>query len=134
MEKITELEDFQNFLDDIPIRNKSILDQMMKLQDASAKLNRSISKSSTTCGCTSMSITKQHYSLMETLSHDELKTLLSSHIEGHLCPNCEEAIEKEMGRLLFYLSALANTLGISLSSVLENEKARTALLSNYCLK
>ena len=130
----TELEEFQSFIDEVPLRNKSIIDQMTKLQDGCARLNRNISKSSTTCGCTSMTIQKQQYSLIDTLSEDELKTLLSTHIEGYLCPNCEEAIEKEMGRILFYLSALANTLGISLSSVLEKEKSRTELLGNYSLK
>lgn len=134
MMQCSELEQFQNFIDELTLRNKSILDQMTKLQDASAKLNRAISKSATVCGCVSLNVSKQHFSLMETLTEEDLHTLLSTHVEGHPCQECNELIEKEMGRMLFYVSALANTLGISLSSVLENEKSRTSLLSRYCLK
>lgn len=134
MVETSELEQFQNFIDDLVLRNKSILDQMTKLQDASAHLNRTLSKSATTCGCIKMNITKQQLDFAHITSSEELKSLLSTHIEGYPCPECNEAIEKEMGRVLFYLAAIANTLGISLSSVLENEKTRTNLLGNYSLK
>ena len=134
MVETSELEQFQNFIDDLVLRNKSILDQMTKLQDASACLNRTLSKSATTCGCIKMNIIKQQLDFAHITSPEELKSLLSTHIEGYPCPECNEAIEKEMGRVLFYLAAIANTLGISLSSVLENEKTRTNLLGNYSLK
>ena len=134
MVETSELEQFQNFIDDLVLRNKSILDQMTKLQDASARLNRTPSKSATTCGCIKMNIIKQQLDFAHITSPEELKSLLSTHIEGYPCPECNEAIEKEMGRVLFYLAAIANTLGISLSSVLENEKTRTNLLGNYSLK
>lgn len=127
----TELEQFQNFIDDLMLRNKSILDQMTKLQDASARLNRSLSKSATMCGCMKLDICKQQYDLS---ASDDFNTLLSTHVESYPCPNCNDNIEKEMGRVLFYLGALANTLGISLSSVLENEKIRTSMLGQYSLK
>ena len=134
MVETSELEQFQNFIDDLVLRNKSILDQMTKLQDASARLNRTLSKSATTCGCIKMNIIKQQLDFAHITSPEELKSLLSTHIEGYPCPECNEAIEKEMGRVLFYLAAIANTLGISLSSVLDNEKTRTNLLGNYSLK
>lgn len=134
MVETSELEQFQNFIDDLVLRNKSILDQMTKLQDASARLNRTLSKSATTCGCIKMNIIKQQLDFAHITSPEELKSLLSTHVEGYPCPECNEAIEKEMGRVLFYLAAIANTLGISLSSVLENEKTRTNLLGNYSLK
>ena len=134
MVETSDLEQFQNFIDDLVLRIKSILDQMTKLQDASARLNRTLSKSATTCGCIKMNIIKQQLDFAHITSPEELKSLLSTHIEGYPCPECNEAIEKEMGRVLFYLAAIANTLGISLSSVLENEKTRTNLLGNYSLK
>lgn len=134
MVEVSELEQFQNFIDDLVLRNKSILDQMTKLQDASARLNRTLSKSATTCGCIKMTITKQQLDFSNITTPEELKSLLSTHVEGYPCPECNEAIEKEMGRVLFYLAAIANTLGISLSSVLENEKTRTNLLGSYSLK
>lgn len=129
----TELEQFQNFIDTVLIRNKSILDQMTKLQDACSRLNRTISKCATTCGCIKIHVDKQQYPT-EDISMEELNFLLSTHVEGYPCKECGEAIEKEMGRLLFYLGSIANTLGISLSSALEGEEGRTQLLGKYSLK
>lgn len=134
MNDATELEQFQNFIDELALRNKSILDQMTKLQDASSRLNRNISKCATNCGCIELHVNKQQFLLQDTVNYGDLNCLLSTHIEGYPCTNCNELIEKEMGRVLFYLGALANTLGISLSTVLENEKYRTSLLADYCLK
>lgn len=134
MSDVTELEQFQNFIDELALRNKSILDQMTKLQDACARLNRNISKCATNCGCIQLHIQKQQFSIQDTVEYGGLNSLLSTHLDGYPCPNCNESIEKEMGRVLFYLAALSNTLGIPLSTVLENEKNRTSLLSQYCLK
>ena len=100
MVETSELEQFQNFIDDLVLRNKSILDQMTKLQDASARLNRTLSKSATTCGCIKMNITKQQLDFAHLTSSEELKSLLSTHIEGYPCPECNEAIEKE---IIFYI-------------------------------
>lgn len=130
----SELEDFQNFIQDILIRNKSILDQTTKLQDACTHLCRTISKSATTCGCITIDAHKQPYLLSEDLSIEELKKLMSTHVTGKLCPTCEELFEKELGRVLFYLGAIANTFNISLSDVLKKEKYRTELLGKYSLK
>lgn len=130
----TELEAFQSFVNNILIRNKSVLDQTTKLQDACTHLCRNISKSATTCGCISINAHKQPYPTSEDLSMEDLKTLMETHINGTLCPNCEELIQKEMGRLLFYLAAMANTFDLSLSEILANEKKRTALLGNFSLR
>ena len=130
-----ELNAFQTFIDDILIRNKSILDQTTKLQDACTHLCRSISKSATTCGCISINAHKQPYPPRTSeLSMDDLKSLMSTHIDGTLCPNCQELIEKEMGRVLFYLGAIANTMDLSLSDILEHEKKRTELLGKFSLR
>lgn len=130
----SELDVFQDFIKDILIRNKSILDQTTKLQDACTHLCRNISKSATTCGCISIHAQKQPYPTIEELSIDDLKSLMKTHIEGQLCPNCEELLEKEMGRVLFYLAAIANTFDLSLSDILEHEKKHTELLGKYSLR
>ena len=130
----SELEDFQSFTNNILIRNKSILDQTTKLQDACTHLCRNISKSATTCGCISIDAHKQPYYSPEALSLDDLKDLMETHVNGTLCPNCQELIEKEMGRILFYLSAIANTFDLSLSDILENEIKHTQLLGKYSLR
>ena len=46
---------------------------------------------------------------------------MSTHIEGELCENCKDIIEKEIGNHLFYITSLCNTLDISLNTVLEKE-------------
>lgn len=130
----SELDTFQIFIDDILIRNKSILDQTTKLQDACTHLCRSISKSATTCGCISINAHKQPYPTTEEISMEELKKLMQTHIDGMLCQNCTELMEKEMGRILFYLAAIANTFDLSLSTILVNETKRTELLGNYSLR
>ncbi len=131
---ITELENFQMFISDILIRNKSILDQTTKLQDACTHLCRTISKAATSCGCITIDATKQQYTFSENTSLDQVKELMKTHVNGKLCENCQELLEKELGRVLFYLSAIANTFDVSLSDVLQKEKYRTELLGKYSLK
>jgi hypothetical protein len=130
----SELEAFQMLIADILIRNKSILDQTTKLQDACTHLCRTISKAATTCGCITIDATKQPYNFSENISLDEIKDLMHTHINGHLCENCQDLLEKELGRVLFYSGAIANTFDISLSDVLQKEKTRTELLGKYSLK
>lgn len=129
-----ELEAFQTFVNSILIRNKSILDQTTKLQDACTHLCRNVSKSATTCGCISINAHKQPYPTHEDLSMDDLKALMETHINGKLCPNCKELVEKEIGRIIFYLGAISNTFDLSLSEILENEKNQTELLGKFSLR
>lgn len=130
----SELEAFQMLIGNILIRNKSILDQTTKLQDACTHLCRTISKAATTCGCITIDATKQPYNFSENISLDEIKDLMHTHINGHLCEDCQDLLEKELGRVLFYSGAIANTFDISLSDVLQKEKTRTELLGKYSLK
>jgi len=130
----TELENFQTFITDILIRNKSILDQTTKLQDACTHLCRTISKAATSCGCITIDANKQQYTFFEDTSLEEIKNLMHTHVNGELCENCQELLEKELGRTLFYLGAIANTFDISLSAVLEKEKRRTEMLGKYSLR
>ncbi|PHV69826.1 DUF1573 domain-containing protein [Sporanaerobium hydrogeniformans] len=129
-----QLQEFQNFIDAILIRNKSILDQTTKLQDACTHLCRTISKSATTCGCITIDAHKQPYNLSEDISLDILKKQMSTHVNGKLCEECQELLEKECGRLLFYLGAIANTFDISLADAITKEKYRTEMLGKYSLK
>lgn len=131
---LSELEDFQVFINETLIRNKSVLDQTTKLQDACTHLCRTISKASTTCGCITIDAHKQQYSFSEDLSIEDVKKLMSTHVNGSLCPSCEELLDKELGRVLFYLGAIANTFNVSLSDVLKQEKYHTSLLGKYSLK
>ncbi len=130
----TELDNFQDFVDTILIRNKSILDQTTKLQDACTHLSRTISKAATTCGCITINANKQPYDNSTEFSIEQLHALMSTHVKGELCPECTDLFEKEVGRVLFYLSAIANTFDLSLSDILLKEVERTNLLGKYSLR
>lgn len=116
---------FQNSVNDSLLRHKSILDIITKYTESSARVNRAVAKAVTNCGCIKISARKQN--LPEDNSLDTMSDCLDSHIEGSLCENCREVIEREMGNNLFYLTSLCNDLDINLYDVLlkENDKINT---------
>jgi len=126
------MEDFQNIVNDLLMRNRSILDIVSKVQTSAGRVNRSVIKSVTHCGCIEIDGKKQAFP--EEGSIEELSELLSSQVGGKLCPNCRATIEKEIGGALFYLAALCNTLGISLYDVILKEKEALNTLGSYSLR
>lgn len=123
--------DFQEQVDNVLIRHKSVIDILTKLNEYTARINRAVAKSVTTCGCIEIHATKQDYS-KESL--EEIKKNMKTHVEGELCPSCKEVIEEEIGSYLFYLSALCNTLNINLSDTLAKEYKNIKTLGIYSLK
>lgn len=126
------IEEFQDLVDDMLIQHQSILDILSKGQEASARVNRAVVKSVTSCGCISVIARKNVIPEDATLA--DLKHILSSHLQGNLCPACREIIAAELGKQLFYITALANTLGFSLEDILEREKANLTTLTIYNLR
>lgn len=116
---------FQNSVNDSLLRHKSILDIMTKYTESSARVNRAIAKAVTNCGCIEISAKKQNLPVDDSL--DKMCDCLESHIQGQLCENCREVIEREMGNNLFYLTSLCNDLEVNLYDVLlkENDKINT---------
>lgn len=123
-------DEFQKTVAQYTIRHKSILDILSKAQDANARLNRAITKAATTCGCIQIEARKKP--IPEDASLEDLRDLLDNHLRGSLCEECREMVENEMGKLLFYLAALCNTVGLDLSSVMtrENDQLRTLRIFN----
>ena len=107
-------EDFQIVVEEYVERNKNLLDTMSKYQTASSRLNRAVTKAATQCGCISLTA--------------------KTGVEGKLCKNCREAIEKEMGDVLFYHAAMCNALGLSIYDVMLKEKQTLFALGEYSLK
>lgn len=134
MDKIkdTALDSFQYAVSELLIRNKSILDGMTKLEDSNARINRTISKAVTQCGCIKINASKQTYP--ENMDFEKINDSLSSHMEGTLCPGCRDIIEKDIGRHLFYLTALCNTLDLNLYDMIIKEYERLQLLGKYSLR
>jgi len=126
------VDDFQYTVQELLVRNRSILDLITKYQDSNARVNRSIIKAVTQCGCIKINAEKQK--IPDDASFDELKASLDDHVEGKLCDNCRDIIEKEIGRNLFYLTSICNTLDLNLYDIILKENERVKLLGNFNLR
>ncbi|MBZ2175205.1 DUF1573 domain-containing protein [Schnuerera sp. xch1] len=131
IQKDISCDDFQEKVDDVLIRHKSILDIITKLDEYTARINRAVIKSVTTCGCIEIKATQQDYNKD---SLEEIKNSMKDHLEGHLCPNCQEILNEEVGAYLFYLSALCNVLDINISDAMAREYDNMKTLGIFNLK
>ena len=131
IQKNISCDDFQNQVDDVLIRHKSILDIITKLDEYTSRINRATVKSVTSCGCIKINATKQDYNRD---SLEEIKDNMENHVEGALCPGCKEILEEEIGAYLFYLAALCNALDINMSDALLEEYGNMKALGIFSLK
>lgn len=124
-------DEFQTTVSELLIRHQSILDILSKSQEATARLNRAVVKGVTSCGCIQINAEKK--AIPEGADLEDLKTFMDSHLAGKLCPNCQEIVESEIGRTLFYLTALCNVLDINLYDVFlkEHKKISTLRVFNF---
>ncbi|MHB1404794.1 MAG: nucleoside triphosphate pyrophosphohydrolase family protein [Desulfitobacteriaceae bacterium] len=127
MEQLTN--QFQSTVKELLIRHQSVLDILTKGQEASARVNRAVVKSVTNCGC--LAIEAQRQPIPEDATLLDLKQLLDSNLKGKLCDSCHDIIEAEIGKQLFYIAALANTLDISLSEVIVKEQKKLSTLTIF---
>lgn len=131
MIKNMALDEFQNTVSELLICNRSILDAMAKVQETSARLHLSITKSVTRCGCVEINASKADIPSEATLA--DLKQILNSHIKGELCENCRESIEKSVGRLIFYTTAVCDLLDLNVYDILLKEQKQMRILGYYNL-
>ena len=130
--KDTALDSFQYTVSELLIRNKSILDGMTKLEDSDSRIIRTISKAVTQCGCIRINAKKQEYP--DNMEFENIKGAMSSHIEGKLCSSCRDLLEKDIGRHLFYLTSICNTLDLNMYDIIIKELERLQLLGKYSLR
>jgi hypothetical protein len=123
---------FQNNVNESLFRHKSILDIITKLQESNARINRAISKSVTNCGCIKINAIKQELPNDDD-NIEDLKDCLRTHVEGELCDNCREVIEREIGNSQFYLASLCNTLDLNLYDIMVKEYERMNTLGKYTI-
>ncbi|MDD2446994.1 MAG: DUF1573 domain-containing protein [Tissierellia bacterium] len=121
---------FQDQVSKVLIRHKSVLDIITKLDEYNSRVSRAVAKSVTNCGCISINAKKQDFS---NITFEEMASRAESHLEGHLCDNCKDVIEEEIGSYLFYLAALSNTLNVDLSEIIEKENDRIKTLGIFNL-
>ena len=127
---------FDSFQDDVNtslIRHKSILDILTKYTESSSKVNRSVAKAVTNCGCININASKQ-FVPEEDDSLEHLSEIFSTHMNGKLCDNCREVIEREIGTNLFYLASLCNVLDINLYDVLIKETEKLNTLGKFTFR
>lgn len=126
-----DLKQFQEQVSELLLRHRSLLDVLSKYGQSNSAANRSVIKAITECGCIEVDAKKQPYP--EELSAEEIRALVNTHVKGTLCENCRENVIKELGRNLFYMSALGNLLKIDLNDVLEQESKKCNTLGFFNL-
>lgn len=122
---------FQEIVGEYLIRHRSILDVISKFQESAARVNRAVAKAVTGCGCLEINAHRQE--APENTGFSELRTFMASHLDGTLCENCRDVLEAELGHTLFYLAALCDLTGLSLSEVMDKERRRVAALGLFNL-
>ncbi|MBO8165240.1 MAG: DUF1573 domain-containing protein [Brevibacillus sp.] len=125
------LDDFQEQVSQLLIRHRSVLDVISKTQESTARVNRALTKAITECGCIEVIAKKQPYDVNKTLQENAAN--LDTHLTGRLCDHCQEVITAELGKNLFYLTALCNLTDLKLSNVLQSESQRLHTLGVYNL-
>ena len=128
-------DNFQNSVDESLLRHRSILDIITKLQESQARVNRAVVKSITNCGCIKVEAKKQYApDNIDDLNLDTLSASLDTHMQGTLCENCREVIERELGNNLFYTTSLCNLLDLNLYDVLLKEYDKINTLGKYNMR
>ncbi|MCY6957334.1 nucleoside triphosphate pyrophosphohydrolase family protein [Clostridium brassicae] len=127
-------DDFQNAVDDSLLRHKSLLDIITKLEESQGRINRALAKSVTNCGCIEIHAKKQPSPNNDDIDMDSYKKQLNTHLDGTLCDNCREVLEREIGNNLFYLTSLCNLLDLNLYDVLLKEYNKINTLGKYTFR
>ena len=130
-DKVNLCTDFQDSISKVLVRHKSVLDIMTKMDDYNSRINRAMVKAVTSCGCISIDAKKQEFTGE---SYKDLPNSLDSHLKGEMCDQCKEVIDLEMGNYLFYLTALCDTIGLSLNDVIQHEYDRNKTLGLFNLR
>ncbi|MDQ0063940.1 DUF1573 domain-containing protein [Paenibacillus harenae] len=125
------LNQFQQQVSELLLRHRSLLDVMSKFGQSGASVNRAVSKAVTDCGCIELNAKKQQYS--DELDLENSKTTLQSHLSGEVCEHCRDVLKSELGRNLFYMTALCNLLNIELDEVIADEYDKCSTLGLFNL-
>lgn len=132
MSKDLLLQIFQQQVSNLLLRHRSFLDVTSKLQESNARVNRALMKAVTECGCLEVNAKRQAYKHEQTL--DIWKEQLNTHIKNQLCESCTDVVKDEMGKNLFYLTALCNLLDLSLTDVVKKESDKLSTLGIFNLR
>jgi len=123
------LQEFQDQVSELLLRHRSLLDVLTKYSQSNASVNRAVAKAITECGCIELNARQQGFS--EDLELNEAKEQTKSHMKGKLCENCLDFVRSELGKNLFYMSALCNLLDIRLDDVVAREANKCSTLGLF---
>ncbi len=126
------IDDYQAVVSDLPVRNRSVLDITSKFIIASSRVNRSVLKAATNCGCIKIQASKQSYK--SDIDYEDMLKQMDTHIKGNICDECREKIEEEIGNTLFYMTSLCNALNISIYDVILKDKESISTLGSFGLR
>ena len=116
-------DNFQHTVSEQLICNRGILHILSHHQESTAKIQRTVAKVISSCGCVQMEVRKlQPAGVVDSDLTD---------LTGNLCCNCRERIENEIGRSLVYLAALCNLLDVNLFDVIIKENNKMEILGHY---
>jgi len=122
-------DELQNTVSELLIYNRSILEIMAKVQENNARLHRSIINSITSCGCITIKATKSKIPSDAALA--DLRQIFDPHVNGELCDNCRENIEKAVGRSILYIAAICNSLDLNIYDIILKEQKQMKILGYY---
>ncbi|MBW7455379.1 DUF1573 domain-containing protein [Paenibacillus sepulcri] len=125
------LDQFQQQVSELLLRHRSLLDVLSKYGQSGASVNRAVAKSVTECGCIELNAKRQEYT--DEINLEQAKNTLHYHVSGELCEHCRDAIKGELGRNLFYMSAMCNLLDIQLDDVVAQESDKCSTLGLFNL-
>ncbi|GIP24789.1 MULTISPECIES: DUF1573 domain-containing protein [Paenibacillus] len=125
------LQSFQEQVSELLLRHRSLLDVLSKNGQSNASVIRAVTKAVTECGCIELHATKQTFE--PGIDLEQAKEVAGKHVKGELCENCREAVSSELGRNLFYMSALCNLLDINMDDVVQRESQKCSTLGLFNL-
>lgn len=137
MEEVKTLENnalltFQQQVSDLLLRHRSVLDVSSKFQESNSRVNRALVKAVTECGCIEIQGSRQPFE--KEMPLDDMQFTAKSHLTGNLCDHCQDIVRAEMGKNLFYLTAMCNLLDIKLDEVVEQESNKLSTLGVFNLR
>ncbi|MBN2909242.1 DUF1573 domain-containing protein [Polycladomyces sp. WAk] len=128
----SRLTSFQKQVSDLLLRHRSFLDVTSKFQDSTSRVNRALMKAVTECGCIEVHAARQPLDYEASIS--ELKDRFKTHLSGCLCDHCQDVVKAEMGKHLFYFTALCNLLELPLDEIVHQESDKLSTLGVFNLR
>lgn len=126
----SSLSELQKRAEEYLILNPAALQILLQMQKTCLTLHQTVLAAANTCGCITLGTEKL---LPPDAGWQQLKDHPTGDSFGSICPTCRARIRDQLGSLLFYAAALANTLELDLDEVTLQEVSRLDLLGYFML-